>query len=208
MNRYEGLKGKPDRIVGGGRYVAENKVGGEVCNFLIADDGYVYGHVETIKKDSDREIRLESFGGTGDSASGIDVVWTATHPEEGGRRVVGWYRDATVFRKRENFSRSPSKQHVRDCLDSYRIRALAKNVRRLDLDERRLVMGRGRGWMGHTPWWTPPRDPAGEIRTFVEEVRKLIDGVEKGQGGSRSPSAAADLYVRHIPPYEIEAGNL
>jgi hypothetical protein len=32
MNRYEGLKGKPDKIVGGGKYVDENNDGGEVCN--------------------------------------------------------------------------------------------------------------------------------------------------------------------------------
>ncbi len=212
MNRYEGLKGKPDKIVGGGKYVTENNVGGEVCNFLIADDGYVYGHVETSKKDIDRAIRLESFGGKGDRASGIDVVWTATDPDNGGRRVVGWYRDATVFRERQEFPRPASKQHARDHLTNYRIRTLAEDFRRLDLDHRQLAMGRGPGWMGHTPWWTPPRTPAAEIRKFVEEVRELIDGLpvskkgshKKGQVSSKSPSAAADPYVRYIQAYEIE----
>jgi hypothetical protein len=212
MNRYEGLKGKPDKIVGGGSYIDENNTGGEVCNFLITDDGYVYGHVETIKKDHDRAIRLESFGGKGDRASGIDVVWTATDPDEGGRRVVGWYRDATVFRERKDFSRRPSKQHARDHVRNYRIRALAKNVRRLDLDERQLAMGRGPGWMGHTPWWTPPTNPSKEIRKFLEDVLKLIDGVpatkkkqlKRGQVIPNSPSAATDSYVRYVQAYEVE----
>ncbi len=37
MSRYEGLSGKPDKIVGGGSYVAENATGGEVCNFAAGD---------------------------------------------------------------------------------------------------------------------------------------------------------------------------
>jgi hypothetical protein len=210
MNRYEGLEGKPDKIVGGGKYVDENETGGEVCNFLIADNGCVYGHVETGKKDSDRRIHLESFGGEGDRVSGIDVVWTASDPDNGGRRVVGWYRDATVFRERQNFPRPPSKQHKKDHLETYRI--CAKDFRRLDLDQRHLTMGRGPGWMGHTPWWTPTRESSEEIRKFLGQVRKLINGepivngeqIKKEQGGSKSPSAPADPYVRYVQAYEIE----
>ncbi len=41
MSRYEGLSGKPDKIVGGGSYVAENATGGEVCNFAAGDVRYV-----------------------------------------------------------------------------------------------------------------------------------------------------------------------
>jgi hypothetical protein len=47
MNRYEGLDGKPDKIVGGGRFVTETGHGHEACNFVACRDGYVYGHVET-----------------------------------------------------------------------------------------------------------------------------------------------------------------
>ena len=97
-------------------YVRKHGKGGEVCNFAEADDGYVCGHVETMKDQIDRTIRLERFGGSGDSSSGIDVVWTATDPERGGRRVVGWYRNATVFRERQQFGKCPSVQLKRDKL--------------------------------------------------------------------------------------------
>jgi len=212
MSRYEGLKGKPDKIVGGGKYIDENATGGEVCNFLITDNGYVYGHVETIKDKLDRKIRIESFGGSGDSASGVDVIWTATDPDEGGRRVVGWYLDATVFRERQNFTHAPSKQHNKDQISNYRICALAKNVRRLDIDDRRLAMGRGTGWMGHTPWWTPPQKPSDEISKFLQEVRKLINDLpikkagkpKKSESDPKSPSAAADPYVRYVQNYEVK----
>ena len=213
MNRYEGLRGKPDKIVGGGKYIDENKTGHEVCNFLVARDGYVYGHVETIKKDKDRAIRLEAFGGRGNEVSGIDVVWTATDPDEGGRRVVGWYKNATVFRERRAFPRPPSKQHARDHVTTYRIKALAKDVTRLSLDERKLGMGKGPGWMGHTPWWTPPNNPSENIRKFLEKVQNLINGQKvikntrsskRGQVSSKSPSAATDPYVRYVQAYEVE----
>lgn len=81
-------------------------------------------------------------------------------------------------------------------------------------------MGRGRGWMGHTPWWTPPKNASEEVRNFIKEVQKLIDGMEVAKKGLRkagrdiqnSPSAATDPYVRYVQAYEIEVaprhGNL
>ena len=212
MSRYEGLEGKPDKIVGGGKYVDENESGGEVCNFLATDDGMIYGHVETYKKNDDRRIRLEAFGGKGDQADGIDVVWTATDPQEKGRRVVGWYRNATVFRERQEFPRPPSKQHARDDLETFRVRAKSGDVVRLDIDDRELAMGKGPGWMGHTPWWTPPSTPPADIRRFLRDVRALIDSGtptkknkhNRSTGSSQnSPSAPADPYIRYVEAYEI-----
>src|SRR5579884_1523729 len=155
MSRYEGLVGKPDKIVGGGKWFTENGTGHQVCNFLACRDGCVYGHVETVQGKRDRRIRIEAIGGSGDFVEGVDVVWTATDPDEAGRKVVGWYRNATVFRERQQFPQPPSKQHVRDKISSYRIRASAKDARGLDLEDRTIAMGRGPGWMGHTPWWAP-----------------------------------------------------
>jgi len=43
----------------------------------------------------------------------FDVVWAATDPEEGGHKVVGWYRYATLFRERQEFAEPPSRQHAR-----------------------------------------------------------------------------------------------
>jgi hypothetical protein len=86
------------------------------------------------------------------------VIWTATDPEEGGRKLVGWYRNATVFRERQHFARPPSRQHARDKLTSYR----------LELEERTLSMGRGQGWMAHTPWWAPSERSPAAVRRFVD----------------------------------------
>jgi len=210
MSRYEGLIGKPDKIVGGGKWVTENETGHEVCNFVVCRDGYVYGHVETIQSERDRKIRIEAIGGSGDFVEGIDVVWTATDPDEGGRKVVGWYRNATVFRERQKFAEPPSKQHARDEISSYRIRASAKDARQLDLGDRTLAMGRGPGWMGHTPWWVPSDEGPREVRQFVKKTRDLLDGLSgpsaKRPSGSKprsnSPAAASDPYLRYVEAYE------
>jgi len=95
MERYDG----PAEISGGGAFVAENGVGGEVFNFKPSH-GKCYGyamsrHSSGVKLhllDSSRTWRV------GDELSGVDVVFIARKPGVG-QVVVGWYRNATVFHK-------------------------------------------------------------------------------------------------------------
>jgi hypothetical protein len=183
MSRYEGNKGKPDKIVGGGKWVEQHGTGHEVCNFLPCKDGYVYGHVETIKKDTDRRIRIENIGvGSGDTetVSGIDVVWVATNPDARGRWVVGWYRNATVYRHRQEFPKALlTRQHKKDGINSYRIRAARRDATLLLLEDRSspaLRLGRGAGWIGEANWWFPEQQSDPAIRKFVRGVRAFIDG--------------------------------
>lgn len=212
MSRYEGLVGKPDKIVGGGKFVTENEAGLEVCNFLRCRDGYVYGHVETIQGEKDRRIKIEALGGTGEYVDDVDVVWTATNPDEGGRRVIGWYRAARVFRNRQKFSSHPSRQHVKDEIDNFRILTLAKNAFRLDIDDRALGMERGPGWMGQTPWWVPTSESSPDVRRFVKRTRLLLDnhsnsgqrGTGQSKPGMKSAGATSDPYLRYVANYEVE----
>lgn len=61
MARYQGLEGQPDNIVGGGKWVVDNKRGHESCNFLPTQSGDVFGHFETIKGDIDRAVSIEKW---------------------------------------------------------------------------------------------------------------------------------------------------
>ena len=96
MERYRGQT-KSDRIFNGGRYVQENEIGGEVGNFEPAN-GRCYGYVRT---QSGGPINMKRLGARAeaDYADDVTVVFTAT-PPEGGGRVVGWYRNARVWRER------------------------------------------------------------------------------------------------------------
>lgn len=211
MSRYEGLV-EPDTIVGGGKWVDRHKTGLEVCNFLACPDGNVYGHVETVRGSKERQIRIEAIGGSGDYVDGVDVVWTATDRDKGGRRVIGFYRQARVYRRRQKFAKPPTQQHARDRIVTFRIVALAKNAIRLDLEDRTLVMGRGRGWMGQTPWWVPSSQTWPGVRKFERQTRTLLDGLSrpgktklnKSKPGLNSAGATGDDYLRYVEAHEVE----
>jgi hypothetical protein len=110
---------------------------------------------------------------------GFDIIWTATHPTEGQRRVVGWYRNARVFRKRQEFADWPSEQHRLDNVKTFRIRAAAQNATLLGVDERKIRLGRGPGWMGHAQWWHAD-EPAPEARDFLTLVANRINAENTG----------------------------
>lgn len=224
MNLYEGLARKPDKIVGGGSYVQENELGAEVCNFLHCKDGNVYGYVETFKDEYDRPIRIELLGASKSATfvDGVDVLWTATHPTERGRRVIGWYRNARVFRERQAFRKQPSPQHRRDELRSFRVRARSTDAVLIPLDERTLKLGHGKGWIGQANWWFPEASKNTQVRKFVARVRSLMSSntqitvvgrtaSRKGRWGGNSDvarkalveKAAIDVVSAHYDEYEV-----
>jgi hypothetical protein len=178
MTGYKGLEGKSDEIVGGGSHIDEYGDGGEVCNFFRCKDANVYGHVETMKKNKDRPINIELLGAAPDAKyiDGVDVLWTATHPKKRGRRVVGWYRNARVFRNRQHFVESPSRQHKLDELKSFRVRAHARDTKLIALEERTLKLGHGKGWIGQANWWFPEQSQNAEVGSFLRQARRLLTG--------------------------------
>jgi hypothetical protein len=109
---------------------------------------------------------------------GITVVWIATNPETGGRFVVGWYRKARVFRKRQQSDTYPSKQHKRDKRKTYSVIAAASQVVRLLPDQRR-AFSLGNAWMGQKQWWYPhlhvKTHP--DVAPFLRRLAKRINKV-------------------------------
>jgi len=186
MARYQGLEGQPDNIVGGGKWVMENKRGHECCNFLPTPSGDVFGHFETIKGKIDRAVSIEKLDASEDAdhIDHIDVVWVATNPNGDGRRVIGYYRDARVYRQRQMHEKLPTKQHRLDEVDSYRISARATNARCLALEGRTIVLGRPPGWIGQANWWFPEQSENPDVPAFIAKVRALL----------ASHSAVADSY--------------
>jgi hypothetical protein len=180
MARYEGLRNKPDKIVGGGDWVKKHRKGGEVCNFLKCADGYVYGHVETIKGDIDRKIRIDALGAspTAKFIDRVTVFWTATDPDSGGRYVVGWYPNARVFRERQHFNTSPSSQHQKDGLRSFVVRAKGRDGVRIPIEQRNVRLKSGKGWMGHAQWWFPHEHVRStpDVKVFLRELSALLEG--------------------------------
>lgn len=201
MNFYRGLQGTTDKVSGTFSYFKEHKnnvQAHEACNFLTADDGNVYGHVESFRGNNDLDIHLENIGGQDfdEFLDGVSVFWTATHPQEGGRRIVGFYRDARVYRKRQCFKNHPKArptgQHKQDKVDNFRISCRGENAVLLSPDDRKLRLERGPGWMGQTNWWSPDPDSDPEIATFLDQALLLFDA-------AHTPDAALEIEFEETP---------
>ena len=106
MERYKGIT-DTDKIIGGGRYVKDNSEGGEIYNFLNRN-GYCYGYVQPVNSSRNitgGTINIEKLGAPkgANSISNVDVIMTATSPTEGGTYVIGWYKNATIYRDKQYF---------------------------------------------------------------------------------------------------------
>lgn len=113
MDHYRGVAAG-DRITGGGSFVAANEYGHEMFNFQpIA--GRVYGYVQPVVSEerwSDATINLSKINptATGESMPGVLAVWVATLKGKGGF-VVGWYRNATVYRRMQPAPAGSNRRH-------------------------------------------------------------------------------------------------
>lgn len=218
MQRYAG-RDPTDPPKGGGGFPRTQGYCGEELNFVPCDDGYVYGHFETIKKDIDRSVAIERLGASPSEGyvDGIDIVWTA--PVEGNdpRCVVGWYRDARLYRERQLFRGIyPSEQHEIDEITSFRVRAKVKDAFILRPKDRteELMLGRGPGWSGQASWWYAEDTANAEARRFVSSIKSLVDGHKPSpavtprpsRGKTRAGAAAESSYVRYVKAHEAVVG--
>lgn len=108
MNFYKGKDN--DTMIGNFRYVKEKGDGGEKHNFapLIVDGKEVcYGFVEPgftkggFEKGRHRQMHIERINEAGnptDMLNNVLVVWCSKYPESGHTVIVGWYKNATVYR--------------------------------------------------------------------------------------------------------------
>ena len=177
MEFYRG-QSEQDAAVGGGSHPVKE----EEHNFDPLGD-YMYGYVPAVA----RTIDVSRIGPVrGDAAcvrkkdpnvlpccdartDGVDAVWTATSPERG-RVVVGWYRNATVFR------------HLQPCDHGvYQIKARTTDCRLLPVDKRTISIETGRaGRPGNSPVWYAEKRYGANIRRRVlrqmrEAERQIFD---------------------------------
>jgi len=216
MKYYAGRTEK-DPPLGGGGFPRTEGYCGEECNFIPCEDGFVYGHFETIKGEEDRQVRIERLGGQiGDEyIDGIDIVWTAPTKGNDPRTVVGWSRNARLYRHRQLFGDDPpSDQHHMDEIMSFRVRARSEDVFLLPVKDRSMDLGRGAGWSGQASWWYAERTDDPDAAEFVRMVINTIEAGtlpaittklrnRKAGKNTRSGAAAKEPYQRYVKKYEV-----
>lgn len=88
----------------------EDQVGGEVLNFLPQEDGYVYGYAPVLSRNNDvhyySNLAIEKLGArqNDNRIDNVTVIFFANTPRfiepyDNKSRIVGWYKNATVYRK-------------------------------------------------------------------------------------------------------------
>jgi hypothetical protein len=95
MKHYNGIT-DTDYPINGGKFIAENGYGHEVINFK-RDGQFVYGYVQA----KNATINIDRIdGGTGqDYIDDVLVVWRAKSAS--GSVVIGWYKNARVYRNEQ-----------------------------------------------------------------------------------------------------------
>ncbi len=166
MKHYDGISG--DSIERGGKY-NQHSIGHEVCNFTN-NRGNVYGYVQPVGE----TIKIEKIGASkkDDKIDGVAVVWTAG-PESGGTVVVGWYKDATVYRNLQSIEH-PNALQTKNGVTSYRVKASWDKAVLLPVEKRELIIPRAvKGGIGQSNVWFADKEESQEI---VNQVVALING--------------------------------
>ena len=166
MQYYRGQTSS-DRIINGGNYVKDNETGGEINNFQPdTGDGFYYGYVQP--PGPKETVNLERLGAAPGVAyvDDVTIVFTATRPKVGSV-VVGWYRDARVWRDQQ-----PRRNRI------YYARARKENCTLLGIDERVVPVpraGHPRGTWGMGQSNIRYVDEADESEEFVRKLRKPME---------------------------------
>lgn len=210
MDHYRGVTAA-DVPKGGGAYVKDKGFGHEAFNFE-PHHGRFFGYVQATGNGVNL-TRLGCSAGT-ESLDGVTVIWAATHPSEGGTRVVGWYDNATVF---STYQDSPTQKRRLPNGNVAAYLATAAHATLLGRDERDQEVPRGsstQSGMGQSNIWYPNSDDAAPLLRYIARavspvhpkpkagVPKLAD-VDRRQRIERTAMATtAKWFVDH--GFEVE----
>lgn len=167
---FESIKEIPKH---GGKYVTDTGDALEKYNFHICEDGKIRGFVETKYRDSylsgkqPNQIRIENIDlqyKKAEKIDGVTVVFCAHSDSCKKSVIIGWYKEATVFRIRSTYAGRP-----------YNIECKAEDAYLLDEKSRTFVMPRasrdGLG-LGQANIWYAKAEKASH---FVSSVFDYIE---------------------------------
>lgn len=163
MAFYAGFQPGDERLVGGGSYNNEY-AGHERFNFSPIH-GRLYGYVQPTGKEI-HLARVES----GTSEDCLDNALVVCFADQ---RVVGWYRRATIFARRQKLSGKDALLRE-DC--GYYFTANAKECVLLPTDARRCFLPRKKNGTGQSNI-TYALNPDGSPKnaSWIDDVRRWID---------------------------------
>ena len=172
MIHYRGNNAK-DQIVGGGSYRNDDKH--EAYNFLPIN-GKCYGYVQPVKWGEINLGRIDKDGINQNALKDVLVIWIAKHPGAGGTYIIGWYKNAKVFR---SFKESNAVERNKY---GYNVVAKKEDCTLIPIDQRTFLVPRakikGKGFLGQSNvWYADSPDQA--VQDFRKEVIDYIQHFSK-----------------------------
>lgn len=194
MIHYQGPDAK-DITFGNHGYLQENDFGHECYNFRpYRGKCYAYVHVTEGKS-----INIDRLGAAPEDEyiEGVNVVMFARNPSDDLAYIVGWYRNAKLYRYPQKFS-----DHRRTVLSDvwfYNAVCSEEDATLVDLNARTFVLESSRtktGGFGQSAIWYADKQPA-----IVKKVLKYIAGEpyktpHKKVPGKRSGGYNQDIETR------------
>lgn len=171
MDFYEGINDNV-KIHGGGYYVEKNGYGYEIYNFKKIK-GKVYGYAKTNGRNNLLRIGADKDA---ESLSEVLLIFTAPH-KDGGNFIVGWYKNATVYRDYQETTMKERK-YCDEYIGYYAV-AKEEDVTLLSRDERVMLfepIPKGKGGMGQSNVWYANAD---NMKDFRKRVRDFIRNYDK-----------------------------
>lgn len=139
MTYYSGSQAGDERPLGGGDYCSTD-IGHEVCNFRDVG-GKLFGYYQP---NADTNLqRIDPTAPDGSSLDKVLVVFVARHRQRG-QVIVGWYRNATVFREHRKNLQKGLKGYF------YNILASTKDAVLLPDNKRKYPVPHGKNGMGRS----------------------------------------------------------
>ncbi len=190
-------------------FVGEEGYGYELLNFKPVGE-FCYGYVRA----NANAININRLGATADCSfvDNVTVVWTAPSPNRK-RLVVGWYRDARVYRQLQH-DNIPGRR-VNNTIIGFYTRSLAANAVLVPSDQRDFEVPYGEtGLPGQSSVFYPEESTSPEMIEWRERVETYISGWTGTTLGRKWPStpdaahnadveAAAIAFVRQSLGHEV-----
>ena len=175
MKHYKGAN-QNDMPTGGGSFVAIHKFGHEIFNFLPYK-GYCYGYVQP--PGSVIDITRIGAGKEDKCIDNVYAVWVSRSPFLKRTVIIGWYKNAKVFKKHQKAPRGSNRRYKNTEI-GYFIMAKEDDCTLLPIDERIFpIPRRKKGGMGQSNVWYADNP---ENFKFKQEVLAFV---EKGIRPSR-----------------------
>lgn len=179
--KYYDLDITNDLPQNGGRYVQETGNAFEKINFHSFDNEFFYGFVETFGtlRNTPRRIQIEKLDPSArnkDYIDGVTIIFCTKSTLPWQKKIVGWYRNAIIYRRQQQYSFSESGKEVQY---PYFFKAMQTDAvllpeinREFLVPQKRKTANNNFGFGRSNLWY------AEDAESFIRRVKNYIDCFE------------------------------